>query len=231
MKFITEEDLRDLYKIEPFTTYDLLKDTRLTPGARQFLLDRGIDLYSKDFPKEKANVVKNQLADKKKNKIKILVSRLNSINASFLITADQMIGRDASLAQNLITLSRQINSIKKISDGGITVDNLICNECTGIKSENFSKDIGECFEINDFHLNLEKGKEIICLHKLRCELQEIEPIILEIFEAGEGDNEFCELIEEKINQLVNSLSQMICTAFGGEKCQRQSLILNTATDL
>ena len=48
MKFITEEDLRDLYKKEPFMEYNLQEGERLTPGARQFLLDRGINLYDND---------------------------------------------------------------------------------------------------------------------------------------------------------------------------------------
>ena len=46
MKFITEEDLRDLYKKQPFTDYDLPQGQRLTPGARQFLVDRGIKMYA-----------------------------------------------------------------------------------------------------------------------------------------------------------------------------------------
>ena len=48
MKFITEDDLRDLYKKEPFMDYDLQPGERLPPGARQFLLDRGINLYDDD---------------------------------------------------------------------------------------------------------------------------------------------------------------------------------------
>ena len=48
MKFITEDDLRDLYKKEPFMDYDLQPGERRTPGARQFLLDRGINLYDDD---------------------------------------------------------------------------------------------------------------------------------------------------------------------------------------
>ena len=47
MKFITEEDLRDLYKKQPFTDYDLREGERLTPGARQFLVDRGVDMYDR----------------------------------------------------------------------------------------------------------------------------------------------------------------------------------------
>ena len=42
MKYITEADLRDLYRTTPFTTYETEPGTRLTPGARQFLGDRGI---------------------------------------------------------------------------------------------------------------------------------------------------------------------------------------------
>ena len=37
MKFITEDDLRTIYKSNPFTSYEIETGTRLTPGARQFL--------------------------------------------------------------------------------------------------------------------------------------------------------------------------------------------------
>ena len=42
MKFVTESELRDIYRIHPFTTYEVEPGTKLTPGARQFLSDRGI---------------------------------------------------------------------------------------------------------------------------------------------------------------------------------------------
>jgi ethanolamine utilization cobalamin adenosyltransferase len=48
MKFITESELRDIYRIHPFTTYEVEPGTKLTPGARQFLSDRGIKSYD-DF--------------------------------------------------------------------------------------------------------------------------------------------------------------------------------------
>ena len=40
MKFITEDDLRDIYRKDPFTSYEIQPGARLTPGARQFLQDR-----------------------------------------------------------------------------------------------------------------------------------------------------------------------------------------------
>ena len=42
MKFITEDDLRILFRREPFASYDLPAQAKLTPGARQFLLDKKI---------------------------------------------------------------------------------------------------------------------------------------------------------------------------------------------
>ena len=53
MKFITEQDLRSRYRAEPFTSYTPEPGTRLTPGARQFLTDRGIRLEA-DGPKKPA---------------------------------------------------------------------------------------------------------------------------------------------------------------------------------
>ncbi|MGI6206307.1 MAG: hypothetical protein ACOYJI_06780 [Anaerovoracaceae bacterium] len=77
MKFITESELRDIYRIHPFTTYEAEPGSRLTPGARQFLADRGIKSFddaarnngvkghyyndSDDELKTAAQVIKQQL--------------------------------------------------------------------------------------------------------------------------------------------------------------------------
>lgn len=43
MHYVTEDELRQAYLIEPFQTYRLAPEARLTPGARQFLIDRRVD--------------------------------------------------------------------------------------------------------------------------------------------------------------------------------------------
>jgi ethanolamine utilization cobalamin adenosyltransferase len=48
MKFITEEDLRDLYRKEPFKDFALEQGARMTPGARQFLIDKGINTFDSE---------------------------------------------------------------------------------------------------------------------------------------------------------------------------------------
>jgi hypothetical protein len=39
MHYVTEDELREAYSKEPFGTYELPKGARLTPSARQFLID------------------------------------------------------------------------------------------------------------------------------------------------------------------------------------------------
>jgi len=227
MKFITEDDLRDVYKKEPFTSYDLEPETRLTPGARQFLADRGINMFD-DVPlikKTEGNQLKKSpLLDKKTNwRKKKLESRMKVVEAMFLLTEEELLKKDVCLAQSLILLGKQFSCINGAVAGNGAIESLGCQECTGITADNFSEDIGDCFEINEFHMQLEKGREILLLHTLRCELREIEPIVLELYERNqnsEEENRLYEEVIEKVNQVINTLSQMICTAFGGKKCQR-----------
>ncbi len=226
MKFITEEDLRDLYKIVPFTSYDIEPGTRLTPGARQFLLDRGMDLYEKDFVKNNDGIPykkQTELLEKKKTcKNKKIISKVKTMESLFLITAEDLLNKDACLAQRVIELSRYFTGIKKLAEGTATGEKLFWNQCTGMNIDNFDHDLDDCFEITDFHLQLEKGREIIALHRLRCQLHEMEPFLVEFYDGDENGKAICEEIIGKVNNIINCLSQMICSAFGGEKCQRQN---------
>lgn len=44
MRYVTEDDLRGAYAAEPFARYALPSDAKLTPSARQFLVDFRIDV-------------------------------------------------------------------------------------------------------------------------------------------------------------------------------------------
>lgn len=229
MKFITEDDLRDLYRKEPFTEYEVGPGTRITPGARQFLADRQIVLYDAENPRKKkaamqknseteqsaaAPAIKAEYCDKK------LCGRIKSLEAMFLTVAEELLSRDILLAQKIISLKKSFTDIKSVLDSSKSCDPLICEKCTGINEENFSEDLGDCFEINEFHIQLAKGKEIITLHRLRCALRELEFDIREYF-SGKGNDEQGEEMIGKLNQIINTLSQMICYTAGGEKCQRK----------
>ena len=220
MRFITEEDLRDLYKTKPFTDYVLEAGARMTPGARQFLMDRGIGI----FDGNSGGIYKNEQKEpdysppEKKHglKNKRLFGIMRSVEAKFFLAEQELLGLDVCLAQSVISLGKQFSCIKNAVINKSSAENLICRECTGIKSENFSDDLDDCFEITEFHIQLEKGREIVLLHSLRCALDEM---ISELCEEGGG--QFEDIIG-KVNQIINSLSQLICSIYGGKKCLRQS---------
>ncbi|WP_312095375.1 ethanolamine utilization protein [Aminipila sp.] len=237
MKFITEEDLRDLYKREPFTTYEMQPGTRLTPGARQFLADRGINMFddipfvkkytvttSEDAAKAQSVTENQEIVQKKQInwKQKKLYCKMRSMEALFLSTGQELLNKDVFLAQSVINLGKQFANIRTFAEGKGLGEIVCCQECSGMNGDNFCEDIDDCFEITEFHMQLEKGKEILNLHKLRCALREVEPVVMEVYEGNENEMKLREEIVGRVNKIVNALSQMICSAVGGKECQRKS---------
>lgn len=221
MKFITEEDLRDLYKKQPFTNYDLQPGERLTPGARQFLVDRGIDMYDRNDPFSKPAAAKQEAkaADPPKageRKKKKYCSRMKSLQALFLLTAEELLKKDILLSQQLTGLYRQFALLETAADGTCQGSDLCCSPCTGINTENFSEDLGPCFEITEFHMQMERGREMLLLTRLRSEIAELEADLEDFLPPGEA----CSQVSRRLNQIMNTLSQMICSALGGKECQR-----------
>lgn len=225
MKFITEDDLRDLYRKEPFTSYEIAPGTRITPGARQFLADRQINLPDEDS----ARIDRNQGKKEKKAArqesgktlcCKRLAARVQSAEALFLAVAEDILNKDVLLAQKIIGLKKSFSDIRTVLENGKACERLACEDCTGIRGEYFDQDLGDCFEVTEFHIQLEKGREIISLHRIRCALRELQLDIQEAFEGFE-ENERCKEAAVKVNQIINTLSQLICYAAGGEKCQRK----------
>ncbi|MEH7158348.1 cobalamin adenosyltransferase [Neobacillus drentensis] len=224
MKFITESYLRNLYKKEPFTVYELGQGARLTPGGRQYLSDRGIKFLDSGVQKKKEDTKK--LAEgppEVKVDLKRLQfqSRMKSIEALFLLTCEELLGKDVDLAHSVVKIYKQHASINRAVKTHGSLENLPCTECEGIKESNFSSNLGDCFEITDFHMQLEKGREILTLHRLRCALQEMEPLMLELCESSKEEKEWYEDMMGKINQMINSLSQLIHLTVGGNKCLRK----------
>ncbi|MCG8483710.1 MAG: ethanolamine utilization protein [Clostridia bacterium] len=227
MKFITEEDLRDLYRKEPFTDYEIEPGTRITPGARQFLTDRGINMLDHNNSCETIKNTENRkhtsepLEKRKDLAHKRLYNKMKSMETLFLITAEEFLSRDILLAQKMIHINKSFSDIKNILDGRNSSDNHCCQKCTGIDESNFSDNLEDCFEITEFHIQLGKGKEIILLHRLRCALRETELDMLEFLDSNDDENNRYEEVVEKMNQIINTLSQLICSTAGGEKCQKK----------
>lgn len=227
MKFITEENLRDLYKMQPFTDYDLQKGERLTPSARQFLIDRGIYMYDRNDPLSETaqeQKIENKVEAEttveipKGRQKQLLEGKFKSLKAKFLLTARTVMNLDVCLSQQLIMLYRQFAALSEASRGGFEAVEFCGKTCNGINGENASCRIGDCFEITDFHMQMPKGKELLLMARLRSDIEvfEVETEILM------EDKDLQNSISEKLYQIINTLSQMICTAMGGNECQRKS---------
>ncbi|WP_459831108.1 cobalamin adenosyltransferase [Clostridium carnis] len=223
MKFITEEYLRDLYKKEPFSTYELNQGERLTPGAKQYLSDKGIKMLNDvSCNNKKISEVKQSktLPVGNKNNKKKLYYKLKSIEALFLVTSSDILKEDITLAQSIITLGKNITNIRKFIEGKGKIESISCQYCTGINETNFYDDIEDCFEITEFFMQLERSKEILRLHALRCSIHELKPYVIEVYENEE--NNLGNEVIKNINSIINSLSQMICSIIGGKRCQRKN---------
>ena len=218
MKFITEEDLRDLYKKQPFTDYDLKPGERLTPGARQFLVDRGVNMYDNDDPfiRGVSKSAEAKAAWTEGRKQKKFCSRMKSLQALFLLTAEELLKEDMCISQQLTGLCRQLSGLGTAADGKCEAQDLCCSPCSGMNGENFSQSLGDCFEITEFHMQMEKGREMLLLHRLRSQLSELEADLPDFLE----DAGLQARVSGNINQIINTLSQMICGALGGKECQR-----------
>ncbi|WP_312426113.1 hypothetical protein [Lacrimispora sp.] len=204
MKFITEDDLRILFRKEPFTSYDLPAEARLTPGARQFLVDKKIPISDDPMAvkrkNEKLTEKKEEAPDKKTCRDRFLLKK-KTLQAQFLEVGLELLSRDVLLAEQVFDLERKLLNLKEEGREEETG----FKPCTGFHEDHMQEPFEDCFEITGFHAQSEKGKEILLLHRLRCSTRELAA------EAG----------SENLNPVINRLSQMICLEYGGKTCQRK----------
>ncbi len=224
MKFLTEADLRAQYRISAFSEYHPEPGTRLTPGARQFLNDRGVKIGGEENGRRRTNgrgaeagtdAVSEAAACSAEHSPAEYSSAaysqlaLRSVRAMFLQAGADLMAENVLTAKELFELERALAVVEVAGENarenaGSAVK---CAACEGIGPENAGELLEDCFEITGFHAQAERGREIVRLHGLRCALRQLEPVLPEAQ-------------RETTHRVINRLSQMICGAFGGKICQR-----------
>lgn len=214
MKFITEQDLRSRYRADPFTSYTPEPGTRLTPGARQFLTDRGIRLEA-DGPKKPAahpaDPIEKPAAQSAENSDAPKADwqlDLKELQAEFLQAGLDLMERDVLAAGQVFDLERRLARLAGEEPVEQAEWLALCPRCTGIGPENCGQWMEDCFEVTGFHAQMPGGKTLVRLHLLRCGLRRLEAHLPE---------------EKKLpaHCIINRLSQMICHSFGGTVCQKK----------
>ncbi|MCY7487806.1 cobalamin adenosyltransferase [Paenibacillus alvei] len=226
MKFITEMELRNMYRLEPFTSYTVEHGSRLTPEARQFLTDRQIAVSygtQEKNQEQKQEPVPNpeQQAEEPDWRRGKLRCQMQSVSALFLLTGQELLERDVLLAQKVLELSKLFSALQKGEGGGTSAADLSFHGCTGITCDVLFEDAGDCFEVTEFHIQLEKGKEIALLHHLRSALRKLGFAVLEAA-AGSPQEKPEKPVISGINYMINALSSLICRTTGGRTCQKQN---------
>ena len=205
MKFITENDLRALYKAQPFSSYDPKEGERLTPGARQFLIDRGVNMYGERSEKSQARAARSadpaetaSEHEKRWLKLKLEAERLR-----FLRAEKKLLASDVQMAQQLTALGRQLSLLALCTSDNYEVADLFCTGCAGMDEENFSQPLSDCVAVNEFCMQLEQAETLELAEKIL-------------------DEKLQEKLMTKLNQIINRLSQLICQTMGGRACQRNA---------
>jgi ethanolamine utilization cobalamin adenosyltransferase len=228
MRFITEEDIRDIYKAAPFMVYEPSHEVKLTPGARQWLMDRGlIDL--EDDPRE-ANVTHGVT----KPRMSVGASResirreggcgsdrfgllIETLKTDYYRTGLALASTEVSVSARVMSLAEQLTRLR---DGADIRSGLGFCECTGIKDENFGDLLEDCFDITEYHAAQPRGEEIIALHLLRCKTRLLEQAARESGVTGERFARRDDTLLSGLHEIINTLSRMICAAFGSKVCQK-----------
>lgn len=186
MRFITEDDLRGLYKKNPFYTYTIEKNTRLTPGAKQFLNDFRIKLIEKEAKEnsfEKTNIFDKKAESNKNIYSKRLALRLKKI-------AFKMNKIDTLVANEL-------NRIAITLFHGILFSNKV-------HKERFELDLEKLIfmDLNDEKLDV--SIELICFDmELKLRIRNISRDLEKIEDAGKKNK-----LESNLNTIQSLRDQM-----------------------
>ncbi|ABR49949.1 conserved hypothetical protein [Alkaliphilus metalliredigens QYMF] len=209
MNFITEEELRSKKHVEPFTIYRMKSGEKLTPSARQYLLDQKIDIVEvSETTIKKTSYFENWVE-----------KQLKWLGSEILLVAVELFEKDPKVVEELIKIKKHFSG-KDNACSSIEEHSFI--DCHGMKFEGRWLNQDDCFEISEEHLKNPKGKEMLLLHGLRSKIRGVEAgILLELHCNSKESNEaLSQEILQKLYLCMNRLSQMICMGYGGEKCHK-----------
>ncbi len=224
MKFITEMELRDLYKSEPFASYVLEQDTKITPEARQFLADRRVTLAQADpcsNGKQSITYEPNRLQGRGNGCILRLRRKMDGIDSLFLLIAAELLGcKDAALSEEVMALDQCFRNVQHAEREQIAPDKIEFWGWAESEIKNRAEQLGKYFDIRDFPVKLKNSKEIALLNHLRASLGEVEPALLETYWNEEQQVCSRQDLIETVNLIISILCMLMWQCLGGQKWKR-----------
>lgn len=162
MKFITEMELKIQYRKAPFSSYLLPSQVRLTPEARQFLVDRKIEINQMESGDKKQGISQNQ---EDFSDVKVSAAFQKTL-AFFLLSFSLLLEKDVLLAEAVLRWHSHLEEVKKAWQQGQKIPTF--QEDSACLEDNIVLQ-----EISAFHIQLSYGRELAILNCLNASLVEI----------------------------------------------------------
>lgn len=220
-KFITEEHLKGIYKKEPFNSFELKINERLTPGGRQYLLDKKIliidnlNLKISDKCTDVAGIkdkIESNIKEEKKCKENLknqsLIYKFNSIESLFYKIASDVFVKDLELAQKIIDICRYIRNFREFLEGKAEL--ITINYKVEIEDQK-----GEV-EISEIYIYAKNSSDLFAIQHLFYELKILKGLIIEGYE---NEKHTLKVATKYIDVIIEIMSKLISETAGGMKCQ------------
>ena len=220
-KFITEEHLKGLYKKEPFNSFELKINERLTPGGRQYLLDKKIliidnlNMKISDKCTDRVRIkekIESDTKEEKKCKENLknqnLIYKFNSIESLFYKLASDVFIKDLELAQKIIDICRYIRNFREFLEGKTELININCK----VETEDQKEEV----EISEIYIYTKNSSDLFAIQHLFYELKILKGLIIEVYEK---EKHTLEVTTKYIDVIIEIMAKLISETAGGMKCQ------------
>lgn len=148
-----------------------------------------------------------------------LINKIEILEAEFLMMTSQILTEDVEIAQEVSNVSRDLGCLKKVITGEAVEAPIAFTPCTGMNEENCCRDLGDCFELNEFYIQSPNGAIIVKLNLLRAMTREIRIMAVEALSVP-GDEQKLITVECGVNRIINKISQLICKTVGVRECKK-----------
>lgn len=225
MRIVTEIELRDLYKKEPFESYKLPPSVKITPAGRQFLNDRRIKIIEqdskeykkesylilntgeriKDKPEEMTHIKGKDLVLKNNNRIKFR-GKVDFFEASLIKTITTF--RDEGYVKLADDLTIIFEYIKKLLRAEVLEEPLPFIDYKGLTSDEireYSHHPEKYFGVKHFVPDPKYGWVMADINLLRTKARELEIAGIDAF----YNEEKCEIERDDIILALNRISSIL----------------------
>lgn len=213
MRFITEDELRLQYESEPFTRYTCPPNARITPGARQFLIDRRIAFETEPTPRR--GTTPEPTADTNVV-MQLAFSKLQEMELTLALAAIEWQNDHADLAAELTRMADSLMALRQwCRQPAETLLPPGSDETFQTLAEG-----GNCSEGKRFHISSAQKAVLIKCRLLQCQLQQVLIDLRMILPETDETQTWYAQVAHTLNHAINRLSEWICNINGGDPCQR-----------